>query len=85
MEDIKKQMQVDLTDVPWVSCAGGNYLWDSSMMIKRISPILSPSGREEIIPAEIVICKTCGKVPKFFWEKMKDIPASLKSTCDEQK
>ncbi len=46
---------------------------------------MSPSGKEELLPAEIIICKKCGKVPKFFWEKAKEIPESLKSNCGENK
>jgi hypothetical protein len=43
---------------------------------------MSPSGKEELIPAEIIICKQCGKVPKFFFDAAKGIPEELKSTCD---
>ena len=78
-------MKVDLTQVPWIQCEDGNMLWESSMLFKRISPLMSPSGKEELLPAEIIICKKCGKVPKFFWEKAKEIPESLKSDCGGNK
>jgi hypothetical protein len=42
---------------------------------------MSPSGKEELIPAEIITCKKCGKVPKFFSDAAKGIPEELKSTC----
>lgn len=44
---------------------------------------MSPTGREEIIPVEVVICKKCGKIPKFFYSKINDIPEGLKSDCNE--
>jgi hypothetical protein len=56
-------------------------MWETSMLFKRISPLLSPSGKEELVPAELVTCKQCGKVPKFFFDMAKGIPDELKSTC----
>jgi hypothetical protein len=76
---------VDLKDTPFIQCGGGNVLWETSMLFKRLSPLMSPTGREELIPAEIVICKKCGLVPKFYWEKAKEIPNELRSKCDEIK
>lgn len=76
-------LTIDITKSPWVSCEKGNLIWESVTMVKKISPLMSPTGREEIIPVEIVVCKTCGKVPKFFYSKINDIPENLKSDCNE--
>ena len=76
-----QSLKLDLSQEPWIKCEAGNLLWESSMLFKRLSPLVSPSGQEELLPAEIIICKTCGKVPKFFWEKAKSIPEDLKSNC----
>jgi hypothetical protein len=76
-----KTLKVDLSSTPWIKCEGGNMLWESSMLFKRLSPLMSPSGKEELIPAEIITCKKCGKVPKFFSDAAKGIPEELKSTC----
>ena len=78
-------LKVDLTKEPWIKCPDGNMLWESVMLFKKISPLLSPTGKEELIPAEVIICKKCGKVPRFFWEKTKEIPEELKSYCGENK
>lgn len=83
MEDQENynSVKVDISSTPWIKCEGDNMLWESSMLFKRLSPIMSPSGKEELIPAEVVTCKKCGKVPKFFFEAAKGIPEELKSTC----
>jgi len=78
-------IKLDLSDTPWIKCEGGNMTWESYLMFKRISPLVSPTGKEELLPAEVIICKKCGKVPKFFWEKSKDIPEELKSECHVKK
>lgn len=80
MED-QNTVKIDLSSTPWLKCEGDNMLWETSMLFKRLSPLMSPSGKEELMPAEIVTCKKCGKVPKFFFEAAKGIPEELKSTC----
>lgn len=77
-------IKLDLSGTPWIKCEGGNMLWDSLMLFKKISPLMSPSGKEELLPAEIIVCKKCGKIPQFFWEKAKEIPEELRSTCHLQ-
>jgi hypothetical protein len=50
-------------------------------LFKKISSLLSPSGQTEYVPLETIVCAKCGKVPKFFYEKAKDIPEDMRSTC----
>jgi hypothetical protein len=78
MENSKQKFNFE--DAEWVKC-GDAYLYDSSLMFKRISPILSPTGKEEFVPVEVVVCKTCGKVPTFIAKKIPGIPSELISDC----
>jgi hypothetical protein len=52
-------------------------IFDSGVMVKRLSPLMSPTGKEEILPAEIIICKSCGMIPDFYATKIKGIPEEL--------
>lgn len=76
-----EKIRVDLTQAPWIECSEKNRVFDKKLIFKRISPLLSPSGREEHVPLEVIICSKCGKVPKFFYERAKDIPEDLRSDC----
>lgn len=78
----KQELNINPRDLPWVGCSKGLQVYESGYVFKRLSPLLSPSGKEEMIPAEIVICKQCGKAPRFVWDKMPDFPEELRSTCD---
>ena len=78
-------LKVNLNDIPWIKCEEGNMMWESTMLFKKLSSLVSPSGKEELLPAEIIVCKKCGKVPQFFWEKAKEIPEELRSTCGDPK
>jgi len=68
-QPVKQEVQVDLTKADTIKCDDcGNYLFITSHVIKRISPILSPTGQEAIVPVQVYSCGNCGKVPKIFLE-----------------
>ncbi len=81
----KQNLNINPRDLPWVACEKGVQVFENAMVFKRLSPIISPTGKEEMVPAEIVICKQCGKAPKFIWSRIPDFPEELKSTCDAGK
>ena len=65
----QQEVQVDLTKadtIKYEDC--GNYLFITANVIKRISPILSPTGQEALVPVQVYSCGNCGKVPKMFLE-----------------
>ena len=65
----QQEVQVDLTKADTIKCEDcGNYLFITANMIKRISPILSPTGQEALVPVQVYSCGNCGKVPKMFLE-----------------
>ena len=38
------------------------------MMLKKLSPLISPNGQEAIIPVGVFACESCGHVNKEFEE-----------------
>ena len=70
MKPLKKPTQkVDLSQADTMKCEDcGNYLFIQANVIKRISPIMSPTGQEAIVPVQVYSCGNCGKVPKIFME-----------------
>ena len=49
-----------------LTCDCGGMLFETGVILKIISPIVSPTGQEETYPLEVIICKKCGKVPSDF-------------------
>ena len=43
-----------------------NHTFVGVMMMKRISPIISPTGKEAIVPIQTFACNACGFVNKQF-------------------
>ena len=65
----QKQQTVDLAKADTMKCDDcGNYLFIQANVIKRISPIMSPTGQEALVPVQVYSCGNCGKVPKMFVE-----------------
>ena len=52
-----------IKDSKLLVCPCGGKEFENSMIIKKISPILSPTGEVELFPMNILVCKSCGKVP----------------------
>jgi hypothetical protein len=49
-----------------VLCDCGGAIFSEKLMFRRISPIISPTGKEETYPMNVVVCNKCGKVPSGF-------------------
>lgn len=73
----EERLRIDPNALPWVSCICGGMIFDSGVMVKRVSPLISPTGREEIVPAEIILCRSCGKIPDFYATKLSGLPEEL--------
>jgi len=69
LQQPQADVKVDLTKADTIKCDDcGNYLFITANVIKRISPILSPTGQEALVPVQVYSCGNCGKVPKIFLE-----------------
>lgn len=55
---------------PNVICPNcGNKFFKEVYALKRISPIISPTGKEEIIPIPMYACEKCGTIPQEYVKK----------------
>ena len=58
------QAQVDINDTEMVKCDDcGNASFIQAFFLRRISPLMSPSGQEAMVPIQVYSCGNCGKVP----------------------
>ena len=69
-----KQIADSLT----VTCPCGNKLFEEGIVFKKLSPLISPSGKEEYFPIQVIVCKKCGKVPDIF-DTENIVPEELKT------
>ena len=67
------QVQVDLKDAETMKCDEcGNSVFIPAYFIKRLSPIVSPTGQEAIVPIQVYSCGNCGKVPDKLKQSVED-------------
>ncbi len=67
MKNQQPPINLDLSDAKDVVCDNcGNYTFNEVVLMKRISPIQSPTGKEAIVPIPTFACNACGFINKQF-------------------
>ena len=60
---------IDLTHAKNITCEKCEGVgFRQTMMLKKLSPLMSPTGQETIIPVGVFACDSCGHVNKEFQE-----------------
>lgn len=65
-----------------VVCDCGGMIFSEKLFFKKISAIISPSGREEVAPMPIIVCEACGKVPSTF-DSQNILPKEIRAVKSE--
>ena len=59
--------QVDLTHAKDIACEKCNHKgFKQTMMLKRLSALVSPNGQESIVPVMAFACDKCGHINEEF-------------------
>lgn len=45
-----------------LKCQCGGMIFRHSYVFKKISMIISPTGKEELMPIEVMVCEKCNKI-----------------------
>ena len=60
---------IDLTHAQTLECEECECKgFKQTMMLKKLSPLISPTGKEAIIPVAAFCCEQCGHINKEFQE-----------------
>ena len=60
-------MNVDLSKADDIMCDKcGNYTFEQVTLMKRMSALISPTGKEAIVPIPTFACNACGYINKQF-------------------
>ena len=63
----QRQMNVDISQTTEMKCEKcGNNTFKQTMMLRKMSAIVSPNGQETIIPVGVFACESCNHVNKEF-------------------
>ena len=59
----QQQVQIDLSDADTMKCQKcENSIFIQGYVIKKISAIVSPTGKEVIAPIQVFNCGNCGEI-----------------------
>ena len=65
--DGQMQEQIDFsktTEIKCESCGGSTF--KQTLLLRKMSALVSPNGQETIIPMQVFACEKCGHVNKEF-------------------
>ena len=59
------QQQLDISKTDTIVCEEcGNASFIQAFFLKKVSALVSPTGKEAIIPMQVFSCGNCGAIPK---------------------
>lgn len=65
--EMPRQQMPDLSQATDITCENcGNLTFEEVMMLKKVSALVSPNGKEGIVPIPTFACVACGYVNKMF-------------------
>ena len=63
----QQQMNVNFSQTTPIKCEKcGNPTFKQTMMLRKVSAIISPTGKETIIPMAVFACESCNHVNDEF-------------------
>lgn len=61
------QVNFDISQAEDVTCERcGNYTFEQIMLMKKISALVSPTGKDAVVPIPTFSCNACGHINKGF-------------------
>ena len=60
-----KQVELDISKADTITCEEcGNASFIQAFFLKKISALMSPTGKEAVVPMQVFSCGNCGSIPK---------------------
>lgn len=68
-QQMQKQLMDKVLHSPNIVCKCGCKTFVEASVLKKVSALVSPTGKEDIFPVPVYICSKCGEIPVEFLEK----------------
>jgi len=66
----KTEMKIDASDLDDILCEEcGGKIFRQASMFKKLSALISPTGKEQIVPIPVFRCDDCGHINNEFLPK----------------
>ena len=65
------QQQLDISKTDTIVCDEcGNASFIQAFFLKKVSALVSPTGKEAIVPIQVFSCGNCGAIPKNMMDQI---------------
>ena len=65
LEREQSGLQIDLSKAETIVCENcGNASFIQAFFLKKVSALVSPTGKEAVIPIQVFSCGNCGTIPQ---------------------
>jgi hypothetical protein len=62
-DKMQQQINIDAAALPTMTCPQcKNYTFHASFIVKKLSALVSPSGKETIVPIQVFTCTACATI-----------------------
>ena len=62
-------LQIDISKTDTITCENcGNASFIQAFFLKKVSALVSPTGKEAIVPMQVFSCGNCGTIPQNMTE-----------------
>ena len=69
-------LQLDISKADTITCEEcGNASFIPAFFLKKISPLMSPTGKEAVIPIQVFSCGNCGTIPQNMIDQIGEQPS----------
>ena len=66
-KDGQIQEQIDISKTSAINCEScKNSTFKQSLLLRKLSALVSPNGQETLVPVQVFACEKCGNVNKEF-------------------
>ena len=66
-KDGTMQEQIDISKTSAIKCEKcENQTFKQSLLLRKLSALVSPNGQETLVPVQVFACEKCGNVNKEF-------------------
>ena len=64
-------LQIDISKTDTITCDDcGNASFIQAFFLKKVSALVSPTGKEAIVPIQVFSCGNCGAIPKNMMDQI---------------
>ena len=70
------QQQLDISKADTIVCEEcGNASFIQAFFLKKVSALVSPTGKEAVIPIQVFSCGNCGTIPQNMIDQIGEQPS----------